>query len=82
VKIFQSRTGAFRAERFSSEPIPSGRATVRNMGATPDGRLYLACSGVNKVSIMDAIKGNPPGPILQPVTEEHAWIYFTTESTF
>lgn len=43
-----------KSERFSSEPIPSGGGTVRNMVATPDGRLYLACSGVNKVAIVDA----------------------------
>jgi virginiamycin B lyase len=38
-------------KRFSSAPIPSGGGTVRNMVATPDGRLYLACSGVNRVAI-------------------------------
>lgn len=32
-------------------PIPSGGGVVRNMVATKDGRLYLACSGVNKVAI-------------------------------
>jgi hypothetical protein len=26
---------------------------VRNMVATPDGRLYLACSGVNKVAVAE-----------------------------
>jgi hypothetical protein len=26
---------------------------VRNMVATPDGKLYMACSGVNKVAIAD-----------------------------
>jgi hypothetical protein len=30
---------------------------VRNMVATPDGRLYLACSGVNKVAVVDLNKG-------------------------
>ena len=39
------------AETFSSAPIPSGGGVVRNMVASPDGRLYLACSGVNKVAI-------------------------------
>ncbi len=34
-------------------PIPSGGGVVRNMVATPDGRLYLACSGVNKVGIAE-----------------------------
>jgi virginiamycin B lyase len=36
---------------FSSTPIPSGGGVVRNMVAAPDGRLYLAESGVNKVAI-------------------------------
>jgi hypothetical protein len=27
--------------------------TVRNMAAAPDRRLYLACSGVNKVAVVD-----------------------------
>ena len=40
-----------RTEQFSSAPIPSGGGVVRNMVATPDGELYLACSGVNKVAI-------------------------------
>src|SRR2546430_7413992 len=29
-------------------PIPSGGGVVRNMAATKDGRLYLACSGDRK----------------------------------
>jgi virginiamycin B lyase len=40
-------------ESFRSEAIPSGGGVVRNMVATPDGKLYLACSGVNKVAIAD-----------------------------
>jgi len=40
-----------KSKAFSSTPIPSGGGVVRNMVATPDGRLYLACSGVNKVAI-------------------------------
>jgi virginiamycin B lyase len=43
-----------KSESFSTEPIPSGGGVVRNMVATPDGRLYLACSGVNKVAVVDA----------------------------
>jgi virginiamycin B lyase len=43
-----------KSERFSAEQIPSGGGVVRNMVATPDGRLYLACSGVNKVAVVDA----------------------------
>jgi len=41
-----------KTESFSSEAIPSGGGVVRNMVATPDGRLYLACSGVNKVAVV------------------------------
>ena len=43
-----------KAEAFSKEAIPSGGGTVRNMVATRDGRLYLACSGVNKVAVVEA----------------------------
>lgn len=42
-----------KSEAFSSAPIPSGGGVVRNMVATSDGRLYLACSGVNKVAVVD-----------------------------
>jgi len=37
---------------FASTAIPSGGGVVRNMVATPDGRLYLACSGINKVAVV------------------------------
>jgi virginiamycin B lyase len=40
-----------RTRQFSTSPIPSGGGVVRNMVATRDGRLYLACSGVNKVAV-------------------------------
>jgi len=42
-----------KSESFSTEPIPSGGGVVRNMVATPNGKLYLACSGVNKVAVVD-----------------------------
>lgn len=41
------------AQSFSTEPIPSGGGVVRNMVAAPHGKLYLACSGVNKVAVVD-----------------------------
>ncbi len=41
-----------QTESFQSWPIPSGGGVVRHMVATPDGRLYIACSGVNKVGIV------------------------------
>jgi len=40
-------------EAFAHWPIPSGGGVVRNMEAAPDGRLYLACSGVNKVAVVE-----------------------------
>ena len=41
-----------RTQAFARQAIPSGGGVVRNMVATPDDRLYLACSGVNKVAIV------------------------------
>ncbi len=40
-----------RTKKLASAPIPSGGGTVRNIAATADGRLFLACSGVNRVAI-------------------------------
>jgi len=40
-----------KAKSFQKWEIPSGGGVVRNMVATPDRRLYLVCSGVNKVAI-------------------------------
>jgi virginiamycin B lyase len=40
-----------KTERFGVAPIPSGGGVVRNMVATPDGRLFLACSGTNRIAI-------------------------------
>jgi virginiamycin B lyase len=42
-----------KTKAFQHWPIPSGGGVVRNMVATPDDRLYLACSGVNKVAIVE-----------------------------
>jgi virginiamycin B lyase len=41
------------SEKFARATIPSGGGVVRNMAATPDGRIYLACSGVDKIGIVD-----------------------------
>jgi len=41
-----------RTKAFSKTDIPSGGGVVRNMAATKDGKIYLACSGVNKVAIV------------------------------
>ena len=42
-----------KTKSIQTQPIPSGGGVVRNMVATPDGRLYLACSGVNKVAVVE-----------------------------
>jgi virginiamycin B lyase len=41
-----------KTEAMARTTIPSGGGTVRNMAATPDGRVYIACSGVNKVGVV------------------------------
>jgi virginiamycin B lyase len=45
-----------QSQTFSTKTIPSGGGVVRNMVATPDGQLYLACSGVNKVAVVSPNK--------------------------
>ncbi|MDH3418075.1 MAG: cytochrome C [Gammaproteobacteria bacterium] len=40
-------------ETFQSWPIPSGGGVVRNMMATADGKLVLACSAVNRVALVE-----------------------------
>jgi virginiamycin B lyase len=40
-------------QKFSSTPVPSGGGVIRNMAATKDGKVYIACSGVNKVGIAE-----------------------------
>jgi virginiamycin B lyase len=42
-----------RTRSFTTWPIPSGGGVVRHMVATPSDKLYLACSGVNKVGIVE-----------------------------
>ena len=42
-----------KTEQFARAAIPSGGGTVRNMAATADGRVYIACSGVNKVGVVE-----------------------------
>ena len=42
-----------KTQEFARTNIPSGGGTVRNMVAISDGRIYLACSGVNKVAIAE-----------------------------
>jgi virginiamycin B lyase len=45
-----------KTEEFAGATIPSGGGTVRNMAVTTDGRIYLACSGVNKVGVVEPLK--------------------------
>jgi len=42
-----------KTETMARTTIPSGGGTVRNMAATVDGRVYIACSGVNKVGVVE-----------------------------
>jgi virginiamycin B lyase len=46
-----------KTEKFQTWPIPSGGGVVRNMMKTPDGNMWLACSGVNKIAFVE-VKGN------------------------
>jgi virginiamycin B lyase len=41
-----------KSQKFARAYIPSGGGVVRNMAATPDGRIYIACSGVDKVGVV------------------------------
>lgn len=41
-----------KTEKFAKADIPSGGGVVRNMAATSDGRVYIACSGVDKVGVV------------------------------
>jgi virginiamycin B lyase len=54
------------AEKFQTWAIPSGGGVVRNMVHTPDGDLWLACSGVNRIaevqiSVPTKSHGKPEG---------------------
>jgi virginiamycin B lyase len=40
-----------KTKSFSTTAVPSGGGIIRNMAATKDGKVYLACSGVNKIGI-------------------------------
>ena len=42
-----------KTEKFQTWIIPSGGGVVRNMVATPDGNLWLACSGVNGIAFVE-----------------------------
>lgn len=42
-----------RTEKFQTWIIPSGGGVVRNMVHTPEGNLWLACSGVNGIAFVE-----------------------------
>jgi virginiamycin B lyase len=42
-----------KTEKFQTWVIPSGGGVVRNMVPTPDGNLWLACSGVNGIAFVE-----------------------------
>jgi virginiamycin B lyase len=42
-----------KAETFQTWPVPFGGGVVRNMMPTPDGNLVLACSGVNRIALVE-----------------------------
>ena len=52
-------TGRFdpATEKFQSWPIPSGGGVVRHMVTAPDGTLWLACSGVDRIARVE-VKGH------------------------
>ena len=41
------------AETFQTWLIPSGGVVVRNMMTTRDGNLVMACSGANRVALVE-----------------------------
>jgi virginiamycin B lyase len=42
-----------KTEKFQTWPIPSGGGVVRNMMATRDGDLALACSGIDRIALVE-----------------------------
>ena len=42
-----------KTEKFQTWAIPSGGGVVRNMVHTPEGNLWLACSGVNGIAYVE-----------------------------
>ena len=42
-----------KTEKFQTWIIPSGGGVVRNMVSTPEGNLWLACSGVNGIAFVE-----------------------------
>jgi virginiamycin B lyase len=51
-----------KTEKFQTWVILPGGGVVRNMVHAPDGNLWLACSGVNRIAVVEI---KPPGKRLQ-----------------
>lgn len=51
-----------KTHKFQTWPIPSGGGVVRNMVHTPDGNLWMACSGVNKIAFVQIRKTGAKTP--------------------
>jgi virginiamycin B lyase len=46
-----------KTEKFQTWTIPSGGGVVRNVSVTRDGNLAMACSGVNRVALVEIRNG-------------------------
>jgi len=53
-----------KTEKFQTWVIPSGGGVVRNMMPTPDGNLWLACSGVNGIAMVEIKSGSPRAAVV------------------
>ena len=47
-----------KTEKFQTWAIPSGGGVVRNVSVTRDGNLAIACSGVNRVGLVEIKSGS------------------------
>jgi virginiamycin B lyase len=50
-----------RTQAFQTWVIPSGGVVVRNMMTTRNGNLVLACTGVNRVALVE-VRDKAPAP--------------------
>jgi virginiamycin B lyase len=65
-KVWYSESGADpntvvgfdpKTRSFETWPVPSGGGVIRHMVSTPEGDLYIACSGKNKVGVVKISQG-------------------------
>jgi virginiamycin B lyase len=45
-----------KTQKFQTWAIPNGGGVIRNMVHTPDGNLWLTCSGINKIAFVEVLK--------------------------